>query len=60
MVIKLKKTGDLNSRISPISKTSFFGEGFKNDSITDREIENKLNLISLDIKKRLKFILEHS
>ena len=24
-----KKTGDLNSPISPISKTSFFGEGFK-------------------------------
>jgi hypothetical protein len=27
-----KKPGDLNSPISPISKTSFFGEGFKNDS----------------------------
>jgi len=24
-----KKTGDLNSPISPISKTSFFGEDFK-------------------------------
>jgi hypothetical protein len=36
MVIKLKKTGDLNSRISPIS-----GEGFKNDSIADR-VEGKL------------------
>ena len=24
-----KKTGDLNSHISPISKTSFFEEGFK-------------------------------
>jgi len=44
-----KKTGDLNSPISPISKTSFFGEGFKNDSTTDREIENELNLTSLDI-----------
>jgi len=42
MVIKLKKkTGDLNSPISPISKTSFFGEGFKNDSTTEREIENE-------------------
>jgi len=30
-----KKTSDLNSPISPISKTSFFGEGFKNDSTTD-------------------------
>jgi hypothetical protein len=49
MVIKLKKTGDLNSPISPTSKTSFSGEGFKNDSTTDREIENELNLISLDI-----------
>ena len=44
-----KKTGDLNSPISPISKTSFSGEGFKNDSTTDREIGNELNLISLDI-----------
>ena len=44
-----KITGVLNSPISPISKTSFFGEGFKNDSTTDREIENELNLISLDI-----------
>jgi hypothetical protein len=33
IVIKLKKKGDLNSPISPISKTSFFGKGFKNDSI---------------------------
>jgi hypothetical protein len=49
VVIKLKKKGDLNSHISPISKTSFFGEGFKNDSTTDREIENELNFISLDI-----------
>jgi len=40
-----KKTADLNS----LTKTSFFGEGFKNDSTTDREIENELNLISLDI-----------
>ena len=46
---KIEKKGDLNSPISPISKTSFFGEGFKNDSTTDREIENELNLISLDI-----------
>ena len=30
-------------------KHLFFGEGFKNDSTTDREIENELNLISLDI-----------
>jgi len=44
-----KKTDDLNSPISLISKASFFGEGFKNDSTTDREIENELNLISLDI-----------
>jgi hypothetical protein len=30
IVIKLKKkAGDLDSPISPISKTSFFGEGFK-------------------------------
>jgi hypothetical protein len=50
MVIKLKKKTDhLNSPISSISKASFFGEGFKNDSTTDREIENELNLISLDI-----------
>jgi hypothetical protein len=50
MVIKLKKkTGDLNSPISPISKTSYFEEGSKNDITTDREIENKLNLISLNI-----------
>ena len=42
-------TGDLNSPICAISKTSFFWEGFKNDSTTDREIENELNLISLDI-----------
>jgi len=42
-----KKPGDLNSPISPISKTSLFGEGFKNDSTTDKEIENELNLISL-------------
>jgi len=61
MVIKLKKkTDDLNSPISLISKTSFFGEGYKNDSTTDREIENDLNLISLDIEKRLKFILANS
>jgi len=44
-----EKPGDLNSPISVISETSFFGEGFKNDSITDREIENELNLTSLDI-----------
>jgi len=43
---KIEKKGDLNS---PISKASFFWEGFKNDSTTDREIENELNLISLDI-----------
>jgi len=49
MVIKLKKKGDLNSPISPISKKSSFEEGIKNDSTTDREIENELNLISLDI-----------
>ncbi len=43
MVVKLeKKTGDLNSLISPISKTSFSGEGSKNDSTADREIENEL------------------
>ncbi len=36
-----KKTSDLNSPISPISKTSFFGEGFKNDSTTDWGIENE-------------------
>ncbi len=35
-----EKPGDLNSPISAISKTFFFGEGFKNDSSTDREIEN--------------------
>jgi hypothetical protein len=46
---KIEKKVDLNSPISPISKTSFFGEGFKNDSTTDREIEKELNLISLDI-----------
>ena len=46
---KIEKKGDLNSPISPISKTSFFWEGFKNDSTTDREIENELNLTSLDI-----------
>ena len=44
-----EKPGDLNSPISAISKTSFFGEGFRNDSTTGREIENELNLISLDI-----------
>ncbi len=44
-----EKPGDLNSPISAISKTSFFWEGFKNDSTTDREIENELNLTSLDI-----------
>jgi len=51
MVIKINgnKPGDLNSPISAISKTSFFGEGFKNDSTTDREIGNELNLISLVI-----------
>jgi hypothetical protein len=38
---KIEKKGDLNSPISPISKTSFFGEGFKNDSTTDRKIVNK-------------------
>jgi hypothetical protein len=56
-----KKTGDLNSPISPISKTHLFlKKALKNDSTTDREIGNELNLISLDIKKRLKFILAHS
>jgi hypothetical protein len=45
MVIKLKKKGDLNSPISPIYKTYFFGKGFKNDSTTDREIENELNFV---------------
>ncbi len=44
-----EKQGDLHSPISAISKTSFFWEGFKNDSSTDREIENELTLISLDI-----------
>ena len=42
-----KKPGDLNSPISPISKTHLFLK--KNDSTTDREIGNELNLISLDI-----------
>jgi hypothetical protein len=56
----IEKPGDLNSPISAISKTFFFGEGFKNDSTTDREIENELNLISLDILRRLKFILANS
>jgi len=42
-------SGDLNGPISVISKTSFFGKGFKSDSTTDREIENELNLVSLDI-----------
>jgi len=42
-----EKPGDLNSPIS--AKTSFFGEGFKKDSTTDKEIGNELNLISLDI-----------
>ncbi len=46
---KIEKNGDLNSPIIPISKTSFFGKGFKNDSTTDGDIENELNLISLDI-----------
>jgi hypothetical protein len=46
---KIEKKGDLNSPISPFSKLSSFGEGFKNDSTTDREIENELNLISLDL-----------
>ena len=57
-----KKTGDLNSPISPISKKFFFLKHFalKNDSTTGREIENELNLISLDIKKRLKFIQANS
>ena len=56
-----KKTGDLNSPISPISYTHLFlKKALKNDSTTDREIGNELNLISLDIKKRLKFILAHS
>jgi hypothetical protein len=35
-------------------------KALKNDSTTDREIGNELNLISLDIKKRLKFILANS
>jgi len=34
-----EKPGDLNRPISAFSKTSFFGEGFKNDSTTDRKIE---------------------
>ena len=46
---KIEKKGDLNSPICPISKTSFFCKSFKHDSTTDREIENELNLISLDI-----------
>jgi len=42
MVIRLKKkTGDLNSPISAKSlKHLFLWEDFKNDSTTDREIEN--------------------
>ncbi len=44
---KIEKKGDLNSPISPISKTSFFGKAFKNDSTTDREIESELNLIEV-------------
>ncbi len=44
---------DLNSPFSPISKTHLFlKKALKNDSTTDREIGNELNLISLDIKKR--------
>ncbi len=42
---KIEKKGDINSPISHISKTSFFEKGFKNDSTTEREIENELNLI---------------
>ncbi len=30
---KIEKKGDLNSPISPISKASFFGEGFKESGI---------------------------
>ncbi len=42
-----KKTGDLNSPISPISYTHLFlKKALKNDSTTDREIGNELNLIS--------------
>ena len=44
-----EKPGDLKSPISAISKTSFFCKSFKHDSTTDRQIENELNLISLDI-----------
>jgi len=40
---KIEKKGDLNSPISPIYKISFFGKGFKNDSTTDREIENEFD-----------------
>jgi hypothetical protein len=43
-----EKPGDLNTPISTLSNTSFFGEGFTNDSIQDRDIENELNLIRLD------------
>jgi hypothetical protein len=43
-----EKPGDLNTPISTLSNTSFFGEGFTNDSIQDREIENELNLIRLE------------
>ena len=38
----------MNAPISTLSNTSFFGEGFKNDYIPDRGIENELNLIRLD------------
>ncbi len=37
---KIEKKGDLKSIVSPISKSSFFGKGLKNDFTTDREIEN--------------------
>ncbi len=40
-----EKPGDLNRPISAFSKTSFFGEGFKNDSTTDREIDNEMRYL---------------
>ena len=43
-----KIPGDLNTPISTLSNASFFGEGFSNDPIQDREIENELNLIRLE------------
>ena len=38
----------MNTPISTLSNTSFFGVGFTNDSIPDRGIENELNLIRSD------------